>query len=78
MSVDAERMIAVALESFLRPARRADREAGARPQARHRLGGVGAVALGMALGAGARAAVKRVRKLDLTRAAGAVEERLKR
>lgn len=74
MAVDLNRIATAALESFLRE----DGE----PQARqsgsrnHRLGGVGAVAVGVGLAVAARAAYNRARRIDLEQVAGAVEDKL--
>jgi hypothetical protein len=43
-----------------------------------RLGGLGAIAVGIGLGIAARAVYRRARGIDLERMAGSVEERLKR
>jgi hypothetical protein len=73
MAVDLNRIATAALESFLddeeQPASRA--ESGNR-----RLGGVGAIALGVGLAIAARAAYSRARRIDLERVAGAVEDKL--
>lgn len=75
MAVDLNRIASAALESFLQedgepPARREQSRS-------HHLGGVGAVAVGVGLAVAARAAYNRVRRVDLERLAGAVEDKLK-
>ncbi|HMJ04059.1 MAG TPA: hypothetical protein VK506_14050 [Conexibacter sp.] len=75
MAIDLQRIAASAVDSYLRqsPPKRDEQPAG---EHRHRLGGARALAVGVVLGAGARVAYGRLRKLDLARVAGAVERRL--
>jgi hypothetical protein len=75
VAVDLNRIATAALESFLQ-----DKE-GEQPTRRsesrnHRLGGVGAVAVGVGLAVAARAAYNRVRRIDLEQVAEAVEDKL--
>jgi hypothetical protein len=73
--MDYDKLAAAAVGSFLREDQLRTRES---PKSkRRRLGGVGAVALGVGLAVGARAAYRRVRNLDLAQVAGTVEDRLK-
>lgn len=75
MAVDVNRIAKAALESFLgqeegkQPARQSESR-------NHHFGGVGAVAVGVGLAVAARAAYNRVRRIDLERVAGAVEDKL--
>jgi hypothetical protein len=73
MAVDLTRITAAALEALLQdegePAKAADN--GGR-----RLGGVGAVALGVGLAVGARAVYNRARQFDLERVGQAIENKL--
>jgi hypothetical protein len=75
MAIDINKVAASALDAFLEGERNeghARKERGNR-----RLGGVGALALGVGLTVAARAAYNRARSLDLEQVAGAVEERLR-
>jgi hypothetical protein len=77
VAVDINRIAASALETFLE---RGESEQGGSRRERDRsprLGGVGAVALGVGLAVAARTAYNRARGLDLERVAGAVEEKLR-
>jgi hypothetical protein len=75
MAVDINRMAASALQAYLENERK---EGHPRKQrGNRRLGGVGAVALGAGLAVTARAVYNRARSLDLERAGGAVEEKLR-
>jgi hypothetical protein len=75
ISIDVNRLASAAVEAFLSNEDHSENE---RPEPeRRRLEGVGAVALGVALAAGARAAYLRARRLDLERVAKSVEDRLK-
>ena len=75
MAVDLNRIATAALESFLQE----DGEAARQNESRNRhLGGVGAVAVGVGLAVAARVAYNRVRRIDLERVAGAVEDKLSR
>jgi hypothetical protein len=77
MAVDIKRIAASALDAFLEDERN-DGHAHAREERKdRRLGGVGAVALGVGLAIAARAAYHRVRGLDLERVGGAIEEKLR-
>jgi hypothetical protein len=73
MAVDINRIATAALESFLDEEGRPARDAGS---GNRRLGGVGAVALGVGLAVGARALYNRARRFDLERVAGAIEDKL--
>jgi hypothetical protein len=76
MAVDINRIAASALQAFLEN----ERNEGAPAHEKHgnrRLGGIGAIALGVGLAVAARAGYNRARSLDLARVAGAVEERLR-
>lgn len=77
MAVDINRIAASALETFLE---RGESEQG-RPKRKRRgnprLGGIGAVALGVGLAVAARAAYNRARSLDLERVGGTIEEKLR-
>lgn len=75
MAVDLNRIARAALESFLgeddeQPARQNESR-------NHRIGGVGAVAVGVGLAVAARAVYNRARRIDLEQVAGAVEDKLK-
>jgi hypothetical protein len=75
ISVDVNRLASAAVEAFLENENHSQNE---RPESEHhRFGGVGAVVVGVALAAGARAAYRRARRLDLERVAKSVEDRLK-
>lgn len=79
MAIDIRRMAAAAVEAALAnedspdtaPNGKQGQDANG-----HRLGGVGAVAVGIVIAAAAHAAYTRARNLDLERIAEAVEERL--
>ena len=78
MAVDINRIASAALEALLdeegdkgQPAKQSDNGSG-------RLGGAGAVALGVGLAVGARAIYNRARRFDLERAGEALESKLKR
>jgi hypothetical protein len=74
VTVDLNRIAAAALESFLQE----DEQPARREESRnHHLGGVGAVAVGVGLAVAARAAYRRVRRIDLEQVAGAIEDKLK-
>lgn len=74
MAVDLNRIARGALESFLQE----DGEQPARQNEsrNHRLGGLGAVAVGVGVAVAARAAYNRARRIDLAQVAGAVEDKL--
>lgn len=80
MAIDLERVARAALDGYLggpgaRPSR--SRDAGGRD--RHsRLGGVGAVAVGVGLGLAGRAALRRVRRVDLEQVGESIEDKLQR
>jgi hypothetical protein len=75
ISVDVNRLASAAVESFLQ---NDDHSPNERPEPeRHRFPGIGAVALGVVLAAGARAAYIRARRFDVERVAKSVEDRLK-
>jgi hypothetical protein len=76
MAIDFERIAATVVDSYLRQSPPQHDEQPAR-QRRRRLGGAGSVALGAALGLGAHAAYRRVRRIDPLRVATAVERRLR-
>jgi hypothetical protein len=81
MAIDIRRMAAAAVEAALanedNPGTAPDEKQGQDADANgHRLGGVGAVAVGIMIAAAAHAAYTRARNLDLERIAEAVEERL--
>jgi hypothetical protein len=73
VAADFNRIAMAALESLLseeeQPAQRTER-------GNRRWGSVGAVALGVGLGIGARAVYNRARRFDLERVAGAIEDKL--
>ena len=76
MTIDIDRIAGSALDAFLEGERD-----GGRPRKEHghrRLGGVGAVALGVGLAVAARAAYHRARNLDLEQVASAIEEKLRK
>jgi len=75
MAVDINRMAASALDAYLENERNEGHPREERGTSR--LGGIGAVALGVGLGVAARAVYSRVRSLDLERVASAVEEKLR-
>jgi hypothetical protein len=77
MAIDLNRIAAAAAESYLQDRRQPAREEDAQGKDRH-LGGLGAVALGVGLAVAARAAYSRIRRFDLERAAGTVEDKLSR
>jgi hypothetical protein len=77
MAVDFNRIAASALDAFLEDQRSEGRAPAHEKHGNRRLGGVGAVAMGVGLVVAARAAYRRVRSLDLERVAGAVEEKLR-
>jgi hypothetical protein len=74
MAVDLNRIATAALESFLQEG--GEQPARQNESRNHRLGGVGAVAVGVGLAVAGRAAYNRVRRIDLERVAGAVEDKL--
>jgi hypothetical protein len=79
-SIDLNRIVAAAAETFLEGNDRSHDERSHnsnRPTRRHGLGTAGALATGVVLAAAARAAYTRARSLDLEQVASAVEERLK-
>jgi hypothetical protein len=79
MAVDIERVVGAAVDSFLRGEDRgSEGDSHGRGGGRRRLGGVGALAVGVGLGVAARAAYRRVRSIDLESAASTLEQRLKR
>ena len=73
MAVDLNRIATAAVESFLQGDRHPARQEKSRNR---RLGGVGAVAVGVGLAVAARAAYNRARRIDLERLAEAVENKL--
>jgi hypothetical protein len=75
MAVDINRMAASALQAYLENER--DKGHLRERRGNRRLGGVGAVALGVGLAVAARAVYNRARSFDLERVAGAVEEKLR-
>jgi hypothetical protein len=75
MAVDINRMAASALDAYLEKERNEGHPREERGN--RRLGGIGAVALGVGLAVAARAVYGRVRNLDLERVGGAVEEKLR-
>jgi hypothetical protein len=75
MQIDVSR-IAVSAADALLDGENQSRNGGV-PERRQGLGAAGAVAVGVVLGAAARAAYVRARSLDLERVASAVEERLR-
>jgi hypothetical protein len=77
MAVDINRLAASALQAFLENERDEERPPTHEGSGNRRMGGVGAVVLGVGLAVAARAAYKRVRSLDLEQVAGAVEEKLR-
>lgn len=77
MAVDINRIAASALQAFLEDERSEGRPPAHEERRNRRLGGVGAVALGVGLAVAARAAYNRARNLDLEQIAGAVEEKLR-
>ncbi len=77
MAVDINRIAASALQAFLENERNEGRPPAHEERGNRRLGGVGAVALGVGLAVAARAAYNRARNFDLERVAGAVEEKLR-
>ncbi len=74
MAVDLNRIATAALESFLQGD--SEQPAPRNESRNHRLGGVGAVAVGVGLAVAARAAYNRARRLDLAQVAGAIEDKL--
>jgi hypothetical protein len=77
MAVDVERILMRALDAYLRPpSSERDGRRPPEPADRRRHGGARSLAVGVALGAGAQLAYRRLRRLDVTRVAGAVERRL--
>ena len=76
MAIDIDRIAASALQTYLQNERNEGRTS-ALKRGNRRLGGVGAVALGVGLAVAARAAYSRVRGLDLEQVAGAIEEKLR-
>jgi hypothetical protein len=76
MAVDINRIAASALETFLEGEKNEWRAPTRERSGNRRLGGVGAVALGVGLAVAARAVYNRARNLDLERVAGAVEDKL--
>jgi hypothetical protein len=77
MAVDINRIAASALQVFLEDERDEGRPPAHEERGNRRLGGVGAVALGVGLAFVARVAYNHARNLDLERVAGAVEEKLR-
>jgi len=77
MAVDINRLAASALQAFLENERDEERPPTHEGRGNRRLGGVGAVVLGVGLAVAARAAYNRARNLDLEQVAGAVEEKLR-
>jgi hypothetical protein len=75
MAVDINRMAASALDAYLEKERNAGHPQEERGN--RRLGGIGAVALGVGLAVAARAVYNRARNLDLEQVASAVEEKLR-
>lgn len=82
MAVDLNRIAVAAAEAYLHDRKPAgddsERNGDGKRGGDGRIGGLGAVALGMGLALAARAAYGRVRRFDLERAAGAVEDKLSR
>jgi hypothetical protein len=78
MGVDVERIVSAAAQSYLQGGERQGDASSRRRGGRGFLGGTRGVAVGVGLGLAARAAYRRVRKLDLEQVAGSVESRLKR
>jgi hypothetical protein len=76
MAIDIDRVAASALQTYLE-AKSNGGHASAHKRGNRRLGGVGAVALGVGLAVAARAAYHHVRRLDLERVGGAIEEKLR-
>lgn len=76
MAIEIDRVAASALQTYLED-KDNEGHASAHKRGGHRLGGVGAVALGVGLAVAARAAYHRVRSLDLERVGGAIEEKLR-
>ena len=74
MAVDLNRIATAALESFLQG--NGEQRAPGNESRNHRLGGLGAVAVGVGLAVAARAAYNRARRLDLAQVAGAIEDKL--
>lgn len=74
MAVDLNRIATAALESFL--GEDGEQQSRQNESRNHHLGGVGAVAVGVALAFAARAAYNRARNIDLEQVAGAVEDKL--
>lgn len=77
MAVDINRVATAALEAFLDDEGQEGQPAKHNGDGNGRLGGVGAVALGVGLAVGARAVYNRARRFDLERAGEALESRLK-
>lgn len=73
--VDVQRVVAAAAEAFLDGDAHAGRPAEEEDHGRRRFG-VGAVAVGVVAGIGARALYRRARALDLEDVARAVEQRI--
>ena len=78
--IDVDRRAAAALESFLgadEQPREASQNGSSGERSNHRYGGVGALALGLALSVAARVAYSRVAdRLDLDEVVETIEERL--
>jgi hypothetical protein len=77
MAIDVDRIAASALDAFLEDGRNEKRAPAREKHGNRRLGGVGAIALGVGLAVAARAVYHRARSLDLERVASAVEEKLR-
>jgi hypothetical protein len=73
---DPERLVVAAVEAFLGGDARAREQEADDGHVRRRVGRGGAVALGVAVGLGARVLYRRARDFDLERAARAVERRI--
>ncbi len=76
MPIDINKLAAAAAETYLRYDRQESSNGSTEGEHRHRLGGVGALALGAGLAVAARAVYLRARNFDLERAADQVEDKL--
>jgi hypothetical protein len=74
--LDPERLVRAAVEAYLDGASRERHGEREHDHARRRLSGGSALALGVAIGLGARALYRRARDLDLERVARTIERRL--